>query len=150
MSINQVLITGNLTRDSELRETQTGYSILAFGVAVNERRKNQQTGEWEDKPNFVDCKMFGSRAEKLHQYLTKGLKVAINGRLNYSSWESNGQRRSKLEVIVDNLEFMTSRNNASQSYGYSQSSSNAQATQSAASAPTVNTSSSAYDEDIPF
>lgn len=150
MSINQVLITGNLTRDSELRETQTGYSILAFGVAVNERRKNQQTGEWEDKPNFVDCKMFGSRAEKLHQYLTKGLKVAINGRLNYSSWESNGQRRSKLEVIVDNLEFMTSRNNASQSYGYSQQSSNAQAAQPAASAPTVNTSSSAYDEDIPF
>ena len=110
MSINQVLITGNLTRDAELRQTQSGYSILGFTVAVNERRKNQQTGEWEDKPNYVNCKMFGSRAEKLQQYLTKGLKVAIAGRLSYSSWETNGQKHSKLEVLVDNIEFMTSRN----------------------------------------
>ena len=148
MSINQVLISGNLTRDPELRETQSGFSILSFGVAVNDRRKNQQTGEWEDHPNFVDCKIFGSRGEKLQQYLTKGMKVAINGRLSYSSWESNGQRRSKLEVIVDNIEFMTSRNNSTSGSGYSQPSNSAQNTQPAA--PAVNTSSSAYDEDIPF
>ena len=146
MSINQVLISGNLTRDPELRQTQGGLSILSFGVAVNDRRRNQQTGEWEDHPNFVDCKMFGTRAEKLQQYLSKGQKVAIGGKLSYSSWEANGQRRSKLEVVVDNLDFMSSRNGSQSAAGSSQTSP-AQNTQAA---PVVNTSSSAYDEDIPF
>ena len=107
MSINRVSISGNLTRDPELRQTQGGMAILNIGVAVNDRRKNQQTGEWEDVPNFVDCVMFGSRAEKLAQYLAKGTKVAIDGKLRYSSWEKDGARRSKLEVIVDEIEFMS-------------------------------------------
>lgn len=107
MSINRVSISGNLTRDAELRQTQGGMAILNIGVAVNDRRKNQQTGEWEDVPNFVDCVMFGSRAEKLAQYLAKGTKVAIDGKLRYSSWEKDGARRSKLEVVVDDLEFMS-------------------------------------------
>ena len=87
MSINRVAISGNLSRDAELRTTQSGMSILDFGVAVNDRRKNQQTGEWEDCPNFVDCTVFGARAEKLQPYLTKGSKVALEGKLRYSSWE---------------------------------------------------------------
>lgn len=107
MSINRVSISGNLTRDPDLRQTQGGMAILSLGVAVNDRRKNQQTGEWEDVPNFVDCVMFGSRAEKLAQYLAKGTKVAIDGKLRYSSWEKDGARRSKLEVIVDEIEFMS-------------------------------------------
>ncbi len=109
MSINRVVISGNLTRDAELRTTQSGMAILGFGVAVNDRRKNQQTGEWEDYPNFVDCTMFGTRGEKLQPYLTKGSKVALEGKLRYSSWERDGQLRSKLEVVVDDLEFMSSR-----------------------------------------
>ena len=107
MSINRVSISGNLTRDAELRQTQGGMAILSLGVAVNDRRKNQQTGEWEDVPNFVDCVMFGSRAEKLAHYLAKGTKVAIDGKLRYSSWEKDGARRSKLEVVVDEIEFMS-------------------------------------------
>lgn len=107
MSINRVSISGNLTRDPELRQTQGGMAILNIGVAVNDRRKNQQTGEWEDVPNFVDCVMFGSRAEKLAQYLAKGTKVAIDGKLRYSSWEKDGARRSKLEVVVEEIEFMS-------------------------------------------
>lgn len=107
MSINRVNISGNLTRDAELRQTQGGMAILNIGVAVNDRRKNAQTGEWEDVPNFVDCVMFGSRAEKLAQYLAKGTKVAIDGKLRYSSWEKDGAKRSKLEVIVDEIEFMS-------------------------------------------
>lgn len=107
MSINRVNISGNLTRDAELRQTQGGMAILSMGVAVNDRRKNTQTGEWEDVPNFVDCVMFGSRAEKLAQYLAKGTKVAIDGKLRYSSWEKDGARRSKLEVVVDEIEFMS-------------------------------------------
>ena len=102
MSINKVMITGNLTRDPELRATGSGTQILHFGVAVNDRRRNQQSGEWEDYPNFVDCVVFGARAEPLSRFLTKGSKVAIEGKLRYSSWEAKeGGRRSKLEVVVD-------------------------------------------------
>lgn len=107
MSINRVNISGNLTRDPELRSTPSGMAVLQLGVAVNDRRKNQRSGEWEDYPNFVDCTMFGARAEKLAQYLGKGTKVAIDGRLRYESWEKDGQRRSKLSVIVDEIEFMS-------------------------------------------
>ena len=107
MSINRVIISGNLTRDPELRQTQGGSAVLAFGVAVNDRRRNTQTGEWEDYPNFVDCVMFGTRAEAISRYLSKGTKVAIEGKLRYSSWERDGQRRSRLEVIVDEIEFMS-------------------------------------------
>lgn len=109
MGINRVTISGNLTRDPELRFTPSGTAVLSLGVAVNERRKNQQTDEWEDYPNFVDCTMFGTRAEKLAQYLAKGAKVAIDGRLRYESWESNGQKRSKLSVVVDEIELMQRR-----------------------------------------
>lgn len=107
MSINRVNISGNLTRDPQLRQTQGGMAILSLGVAVNDRRKNQQTGEWEDVPNFVDCVVFGTRAEKLAQFLAKGSKVAIEGKLRWSQWEKDGAKRSKLEVIVDEIEFMS-------------------------------------------
>ena len=113
MSINIVNISGNITRDSEIRRTQGGTAILGFGVAVNDRRKNQQTGEWEDYPNFIDCTMFGTRAEKLAGMLTKGTKVCVLGKLRYMSWEKDGQKRSKIEVIVDDIEFMSRREAAS-------------------------------------
>ena len=90
MSINRVIISGNLTRDPELRSTASGLPVLGFGVAVNDRRKNQQTGEWEDYPNFIDCTMFGARAESLSRYLGKGTKVAIEGKLRWSQWEREG------------------------------------------------------------
>lgn len=107
MSINTVAISGNLTRDIEMRTTQGGMAIGRFGIAVNERRKNQ-SGEWEDYANFVDCVMFGKRAESLAQYLTKGTKAAVKGRLHYSSWQSDdGSRRSKLEVVVDDIDLMS-------------------------------------------
>lgn len=109
MGINRVCISGNLTRDAELRSTAGGTTVLGFGVAVNDRRRNQQTGQWEEYPNFIDCSMFGQRAEKLAQYLTKGTKVAIEGKLRYSSWEQSGQKRSKLEVIAEEIEFLSSR-----------------------------------------
>ena len=109
MSINKVIISGNLTRDPELRATAGGMQVMSLGVAVNDRRKNQQTGEWEDFPNFVDCTMFGTRAESLARFLSKGTKVAIEGKLRWSQWERDGQKRSTLEVVVDDLEFMSSR-----------------------------------------
>ncbi len=114
MSINKSMISGNLTRNAELKATAGGTSVLAFGVAVNERRRNA-SGEFEDYANYVDCQLFGRRAEALAQYLTKGTKVAIEGHLHYSSWEdrNGGGRRSKLEVYVDELEFLSARNGGS-------------------------------------
>ena len=109
MSINRVIISGNLTRDPDLRSTASGMAVLSLGGAVNDRRRNQQTGEWEDYPNFVDCTMFGTRAESLARFLSKGTKVTIEGKLRWSQWERDGQKRSKLEVVVDDLEFMSSR-----------------------------------------
>ena len=155
MSINRVIISGNLTRDPELRSTASGLPVLGFGVAVNDRRKNQQTGEWEDYPNFIDCTMFGARAESLSRYLGKGTKVAIEGKLRWSQWERDGQKRSKIEVIVDELEFMSSRNSGQDqghSFGapssYAAPSYGTPAPAPMQAAPAVD--ASIYDEDIPF
>ena len=158
MSINRVNISGNLTRDPELRATAGGTQVLSFGVAVNDRRRNPQTGEWEDYPNFVDCTMFGTRAEAVNRYLSKGSKVAIEGKLRYSSWERDGQRRSKLEVIVDEIEFM-SRGQQGEAGGYAPAPSYGQQGGYAPApapqqAPTpmapVPPAVDVYDEDIPF
>ncbi len=106
MSINKVFISGNLTRDPEMRTTQGGTVVMGFGVAVNDRRKNPSTGQWEDVPNYVDCTMFGNRASAVSQYLSKGTKVTIEGRLRWHQWQDqNGNNRSKLDVIVDEIEF---------------------------------------------
>lgn len=108
MAINKATITGNITRDPELRQTQGGTSVLTIGVAVNDRRKNQQTGEWEDCPNFIDCTIFGNRATGVAPHLEKGMKVAIEGKLNQSRWQAeDGTNRSKIEIIVDEIEFMS-------------------------------------------
>lgn len=104
--LNTVSIGGNLCRDAELMATASGMAVLTFSVAVNESRKNQQTGEYEDYPNYVDCTMFGRRAESVSTYLTKGTYVALTGRLHQHRWQNNdGQNRSKLEVTVDNIHF---------------------------------------------
>ena len=169
MSINRVTISGNLTRDAELRQTASGMAVLGFSVAVNDRRKNAQTEQWEDYPNFIDCSMFGTRAEKIAQYLSKGTKVAIEGKLRWSQWERDGQKRSKLEVIVDELEFMSSRNGGgAQSYGGDFGGNQGYAPAAPAysapapmpapapapapmpAAPVIDASSSVYDDDIPF
>lgn len=106
MSINIVTISGNLTRDPELRQAGST-SILSFGVAVNDRRRNSQSGQWESVPNFVDCIIFGTRADALAGLLHKGSKVAIDGKLRYSSWESkDGKKHSKLEVVVNEIDLM--------------------------------------------
>lgn len=105
MAINRVNIMGNLTRDGELRKFEGGASVLSFGVAVNEKRHNPQTNEWEDCPVFVDCAVFGKRAEALAPYLTKGQKVSIDGKLRYHSWMKNDEKRHALSVVVAELEF---------------------------------------------
>ena len=119
-NINKVFLSGRLTRDPDLRETGSGMQIMGFSVAVNDRRKNPQTGQYEDVANFVDCCMFGNRAESLSNILHKGQLVTLEGKLRYSSWEKDGQRRSKLEVIVDEIELPQRAVQEAQGTGYSQ------------------------------
>lgn len=145
MSINKVVLTGNLTRDAEMRYTQSGSAVASLGIAVNDRVKNSSTGEWEDYANFINCTMFGKRAEGLQPYLTKGQKVAVDGRLRYSTWESDGQKRSKIEVIVEDLELLGGRGGNSQP-----AQSGNKAAYSAPATPVVNEDSSVFDEDVPF
>lgn len=104
-NINKVIISGRLTRDPDIRATAGGTSVLGFGMAVNDRRKNQQTNQWEDYTNYIDCTMFGARADALGHILTKGMLVCVEGRLRWSQWEREGQKRSKIEVVVDEIEF---------------------------------------------
>lgn len=107
MSINFAAISGNVVRDAELRTTNNGMQVLSFTVAVNESRKNA-SGEWVNVPNYVDCIMFGNRAEKLAKHVVQGLKVSLSGKLRFSKWETKeGQKRTKLEIVADQFEFMT-------------------------------------------
>ena len=111
MSINRVVISGNIGGDPNLRQTASGMQVLSFSVAVNDRVKGED-GQWTDRPNWIDCTMFGARAQSVSRFLSKGSKVAIEGKLRWSQWERDGQKRSKIEVVVDEIEFMTSRSDA--------------------------------------
>lgn len=158
MSINRVNISGNLTRDPELRATNGGSQVLTFGVAVNDRRRNPQTGEWEDYPNFIDCVVFGNRAEPLSRFLSKGAKVAVEGKLRWSQWDdkNGGGKRSKIEVIVDECEFLSRQGDSKAQNQYGQQQPNNYTGQrqnganSASRAPQGGTSDELYDDDIPF
>lgn len=105
MSVNRVVISGNLTRSPELRQTRGGTAVLAFGVAVNERVRDPQTGEWADRANFVDVTVFGNRADALSRILARGMQVTVDGRLRWSQWQDGqtGRNRSKLEVIAEEV-----------------------------------------------
>ena len=140
MSINKAVISGNLTRDPELRETPSGFQVLSFGVAVNDRRRNPQTQQWEEYANFVDCVMFGSRAASVARFLAKGSKVAVGGKLRWSQWEAkDGSKRSKLEVAVDEIELLSPKAGAAQPDAET-----AEAFDAMGAAPVL------YDEDVPF
>lgn len=113
MSINKVIVSGNLTRDPELRQAGNT-TVLQLGIAVNDRKKNQQTDQWEDVPNFFDVLVWGSRGESLSRFLSKGMKVVVSGRLRWSQWQNQeGEKRSKVEIVADDIEFMSSREGSS-------------------------------------
>lgn len=113
MSINSVSISGNLGRDPELRATRSGMQVLGFSMCVNGRVKRGDS--WEDKPNWVDVSIFGNRAEAVAKYLQKGSHVTVHGRLSQRTWETDdGQKRSKLEVIADDIDFSGGAQQAAQ------------------------------------
>jgi len=112
-SVNVVVLVGNLTRDPELRATGGGTSVCKLGLAVNERAKDPTTGEWGERPNYFDIDVFGAQAESCAQYLAKGRQVAIEGRLRWRSWETqDGQKRSAVSVVANNVQFIGPRDAA--------------------------------------
>jgi single-strand DNA-binding protein len=110
-NINRVVLTGNLTRDPELRSTHSGISVCSLRVATNTRRKNQSTGEWEDKPNFFDVTVWGAQGENCARFLAKGRPVAFDGRLEWREWEDQqGNTRQAIDIIADAVQFLASAN----------------------------------------
>ena len=109
-NINRVILTGNLTRDPELRSTPSGTSVCSLRLAVNSRRKDS-SGEWIDKPNYFDVTVWGAQGENCANYLSKGRPVAVDGRLEWREWEAkdgSGKRQS-VEMIADSVQFLGSR-----------------------------------------
>jgi len=106
--INRVVLVGRLTRDPEVRHLPSGSPVLQLGLAVNGRQKDEM-GNWSDKPNFFDVKLFGPRAESLAPHLAKGKRIGVDGRLDWSSWETPEGKRSKVEVVAFDIQFLDSR-----------------------------------------
>ncbi|MBI5853458.1 MAG: single-stranded DNA-binding protein [Planctomycetes bacterium] len=109
-NFNKVILAGNLTRDPELKYTQSGQAIAKFGLAIN--RKYKQGEETKEQTCFVDITAWGRTAEVVNEYAKKGRPILVEGRLEYSTWEKDGQKRSKLEVVAENIQFLSSREGA--------------------------------------
>jgi single-strand DNA-binding protein len=107
-SVNQVFLMGNLTRDPELRQTPNGQNVCSFSIALNRSYKDA-AGEWQESTDYVDIVAWAQLAERVSQYLSKGRRVLVQGRLQSRSWEQEGQKRSKLEVIASDVTFLDGR-----------------------------------------
>lgn len=147
-NFNKVILMGNLTRDPEVRYLDSGVSVANFGIAVNDRWTNRETGEQQEDVCFVDCEAWGRLAEIVEQYVTKGSPVHVEGRLKYDTWETeDGQRRSKLKLRVFGLQMlgrMNGNNNTSTSQAPTTSAPTTQAT------PSKPSQSVELADDIPF
>lgn len=107
-SINQVILMGNLTRDPELRQTPNGQNVVSFSLALNRAYKDQ-SGEWQEATDYIDVVAWAGLAERVSQYLSKGRRCLVVGRLQSRSWEQEGQKRSKVEVLANDVTFLDSR-----------------------------------------
>lgn len=133
MSLNTCTESGRLGKAAELRYTTTGVAVVTFSIAVAERRK-QSDGSYKDEANWFDCVMFGKRAEALQPYLAKGTKLSLVGHLRQSTYEHDGQKRSRVEIVVDDVELMNTRREQ----------------QTADPAAQAVEAASVYDSDVPF
>lgn len=158
MSINRCNISGNIGREPELRQTQGGTQVLTFSLAVSDRKRNPQSGQWEDVTNWIPCVVFGNRAESLSKFLSKGMKCAIEGKLRQSSYtDKSGQNRSKIEVVVDEVEFLSGSKAQNQQQRQQPTNYTNQQQNGPYSAPqqphggySQASQGDVYDEDIPF
>ena len=161
-SFNKVILLGNLTRDPEMRVTVNGNSICKLGLAVS-RTYNTRDGERREETAFIDIDAFGKQAEVIAKYMRKGRPIMIEGRLKFDQWETNeGQKRSKLGVILENFQFIGGRDDGKSGGGLEDSSpparaqadsadsSNADTDANTTSTDTAATSDDALDQDVPF
>jgi single-strand DNA-binding protein len=146
-NINRVVLTGNLTRDPELRSTSGGTSVCSLRIASNTRRRNS-AGEWEDKPNYFDVTVWGAQGENCANYLSKGRPVAIDGRLEWREWQDKeGNKRQSVDIIADSVQFLGSRDGADNGSRFTPQSDVPADTADFQSAPPGGGSG---DDDIPF
>jgi single-strand DNA-binding protein len=137
-NINRVVLTGNLTRDPELRSLQTGTSVCSLRIASNSRRRDTG-GEWVDKPNYFSVTVWGAQGENCARFLTKGRPVCIDGRLDWREWQDqSGNKRESIEIVAESVQFLGARDDSPQSAN------------DAAREPAAVGSGSDDDEDIPF
>jgi single-strand DNA-binding protein len=140
-NLNKVFLMGNLTRDPELRYTPSGAAVCKLGLATNRRYRDRNSDEWKEDVCFVDITVWGKSGENCSQYLAKGNPVLVEGRLQFRTWETEGQKRSKLEVVAENVQFIP-RVSGSQD--------NTSAAPSAPSAPKPEAIPGEDEESIPF
>jgi len=142
-NLNKVMLMGNMTRDPQLSYLPSQTPVVEFGLATT-RRYKKQDGTQGEETCFVDCQMFGKRAEVINQYFKKGEPIFVEGRLKFDSWEKDGQKRSKLRVFVENFEFL--------GRGGGQSSGQQGGYQSGSGAPSAPEApyGGGMDDDIPF
>jgi single-strand DNA-binding protein len=155
-NINRVVLTGNLTRDPELRSLPSGMSVCSLRIASNTRRKDNSSGEWVDKPNYFDVTIWGRQGENAAQYLQKGRPVALDGRLEWREWEDQqGNKRQSVEIVADNIQFLGGREEGGMGGGGFSPRSDVPVDTNDFAAPApqpagVANGSSPADDDIPF
>jgi single-strand DNA-binding protein len=153
-NINRVVLTGNLTRDPELRSTGSGMSVCSLRVACNTRRKDQTTGDWVDKPNYFDVTVWGAQGENCARFLSKGRPVAVDGRLEWREWQDkDGNTRQSIDIIADAVQFLGSReDNGGGGNGFTPRSDVPADTRDfePAGTPAAGGGSSPAEDDIPF
>lgn len=143
-SFNQVTLMGNLTRDPELRSTPNGQSVCSFSLALNRSYKNSTSGEWVEATDYVDVVAWGPLGERVAQYLSKGRPALVSGRLQSRNWEQEGQKRSKVEVVANDVTFLGSPGGG----GTPSSDGDAPAASSSAKDDTKKASKKAKDEEV--
>ena len=151
--INRVTLVGRLTRDAELRYTPGGLAVCSFGLAINRRRK--QGDEWTDEANFFDIVLFGRLGEAISRYLTKGKQIGVDGELRHNRWEQDGQKRSKVEIIANNVQLLGGSEGRTGGAATQEAPQKATATHNQTAAPAgdahpVVSQSETFDDDIPF
>jgi len=142
--LNHVVLIGRLTRDAELKYTANGQAVCKFSIAVNRRKK--QGDQWVDEANFFDVVLWGRQGETLNQYLVKGKMVGVDGELRQDRWEQEGQNRSKVEVIANNLQLLGSSGGGGGSSGQGSYSPPRQE----AAPPQAPAGDDGFADDIPF
>src|SRR5487761_1388785 len=144
-SLNQVTLMGNLTRDPELRQTPNGQSVTSFSLALNRSYKDA-SGEWQEVTDYIDIVCWGPLAERVAQYLSKGRRCLVQGRLQSRNWEQDGNKRSKVEVLANDVTFLDSRGGGDSEGGYSGGAGNSSASAPAATEDKPKPSKKAKDD----